>query len=103
MINSQKLFAIYLPTLIGGGAERVMLNLASGFVNRGYQVDRVLAQCEGAFVSQIPDSLNLVELNRVHVNKGRTILSLPSPVRYIRRERPIALLSGLHANIIATW
>jgi glycosyltransferase involved in cell wall biosynthesis len=103
MINSQKLLAIYLPTLIGGGAERVMLNLASGFVNRGYQVDLVLAQCEGAFVSQIPDSLNLVELNRVHVNKGRTILSLPSLVRYIRRERPIALLSGLHANIIAIW
>jgi len=99
----QKRLAIYLPTLIGGGAERVMLNLAIGFVNRGYQVDFVLAQCEGAFVSQLPDSLNLVELNPIHVKKGRTIMSLASLIRYIRRERPAALLSGLHANIVAIW
>ena len=44
MSNSQKRLAIYLPTLVEGGAERVLLNLAVGFVKRGYPVDFVLAR-----------------------------------------------------------
>jgi glycosyltransferase involved in cell wall biosynthesis len=101
--DTQKRIAIYMPTLVGGGAERVMLNLAVEFVKRGYPVDFVLAQLEGAFVTEFPPSVNLVELNPIHVKFGRSLLSIPALVRYIRRERPAALLTGLHANIIAIW
>ncbi len=103
MDNSQKLLTIYLPTLVGGGAERVMLNLAVGFVERGFPVDFVLAQCEGAFMSEFPQNVHLVELNPVKLKFGRSIFSLPALIRYIRRERPAALLTSLHANIIAIW
>ena len=103
MNNSQKRIAIYLPTLVEGGAERVMLNLAIGFVNRGYPVDFVLAQCEGAFMPEFPESVHLVELNPVRFTFGRSIFSLPALARYIRRERPAALLTGMYANIIAIW
>ncbi len=95
--------AIFLPNLVEGGAERVMMNLAVEFSKRGYPVDFVLAQCEGAFMSQFPASVNLVELNRVHFKFGRSVFSIPALVRYLRRARPAALLSGLHANIIAIW
>jgi glycosyltransferase involved in cell wall biosynthesis len=101
--NSQKRLAIYLPTLVGGGAERALLNLAVGFARQGYPIDFVLAQCEGAFMSQFPDSVRLVELNRVHLKAGRSVASLPLLVRYIRKERPRALITGLHANVIAIW
>jgi len=101
MTNMPRRLAIYLPTLVEGGAERIMLNLATGIVKRGYPVDFVLAQSEGAFMSQFPDSLHLVELNSIHVKFGRSLVSLPALVRYIRRERPAALLTGLQANIIA--
>lgn len=94
---------IYLPTLVGGGAERVMINLATGFMKRGVSVDFVLAQREGAFVSAFPNSVPLVELNHKQKKFGRSIVSLPALIRYIRRERPDALLTGLHANIIAIW
>jgi glycosyltransferase involved in cell wall biosynthesis len=99
----QKRLAIYLPTLVGGGAERALLNLAVGFARRGYPVDFVLAQCEGAFMSQFPDSIRLVELNHLHLKAGRSIASFPSLVRYLRKERPEALFTGLHANVIAIW
>ena len=103
MSDSQNRLAIYLPTLVEGGAERVLLNLAIGFTGRGYSVDFVLAQCEGSFMAQFPESVRLVELNHAHVRAGRSIVSLPGLVRYIRRERPDVLFTGLYANIIAIW
>ncbi len=103
MNHPQKRLAIYLPTLVGGGAERVLINLAVGFVRRGFPVDFVVAQCEGAFMGQFPDSVRLVELNSRHLKAGRSVASLPSLVRYMRQERPDALLTALHTNIIAIW
>ena len=45
----------------------------------------------------LPDDVRLIDLD-----SHRTATSLPKLVGYIRRERPIALLSTLaHANVIA--
>lgn len=103
MSSSDPRLAIFLPTLVSGGTERSLLNLAVGFVRRGYATDFILAQCEGSFMPQVPDIVRLVELNPRHVKAGRSILSLPYLVRYLRRERPAALFTALHANIIAVW
>jgi glycosyltransferase involved in cell wall biosynthesis len=100
---SQNRLAIYLPTLVGGGAERVFLNLAKGFVDHGYSVDFILAQREGTFMRQVPDCVRLIVLNPFRLKAGRSIFSLPALARYIRRERPLAMLTALHANIIAVW
>jgi len=95
--------AIFLPTLVGGGAERVMMNLAVGLEKRGHQVDFILAQREGAFSDDLPASVHQVELNQRHLRFGRSVLSLPALVKYLRKEKPEVLLTGLHANIIALW
>jgi len=90
---------IFLPSLRGGGAERVMVNLARGFVERGLQVDLVLAKAEGPYLSQVPQSVRVVDLRSKQV-----LYSLPGLVRYLRRERPKALLSAMdHANVVALW
>ena len=103
MSKFQKRLAIFLPALIEGGAERIMLNLAAGFAARGHAVDLVLAKAEGPYLSHVPPSVRLVELNLRKVSMFRTLTSLPALTRYLRKERPDALLSGLHANIIAVW
>jgi len=91
--------ALFSPSLHGGGAERVMVNLAHGFVERGLQVDLVLAKAEGPYLSQVPQSVWAVDLK-----SKRVLYSLPSLVRYLRRERPKALLSAIdHANVVALW
>lgn len=93
----QQRLAIFLPALHGGGAERTMLNLASGIAGRGYAVDLVLAKATGPFVSQVPKSVRLVDLDA-----RRTLTSLPKLVRYLRREQPEVILSALgRANITA--
>jgi len=43
--------ALFLPSLRGGGAERVMVNLVRGFAERGLRVDLVLAKAEGPYLT----------------------------------------------------
>jgi glycosyltransferase involved in cell wall biosynthesis len=97
MVVNERL-AFFLPGLYEGGAERTMLNLASGIASRGYSVDLVLARAEGPFMDEIPDLVRLIDLKA-----SRVLSSTLALVRYLRRERPIAMLSVLHANIIALW
>ena len=89
--------ALYLPNLDGGGAERMMVNLGSGFVARGVAVDLVLAAAKGPYLAQVPPPVEVVDLSSPGVMSG-----LPKLVRYLRRERPRTLLVTLnHAAVVA--
>jgi glycosyltransferase involved in cell wall biosynthesis len=91
--------AFYLPSLCGGGAERVMVNLAEGMIERGLPVDMVVAAAEGALLDRLPPGVRLVDLRA-----GRVIRSLPPLVGYLRRERPRAVIASMgHANLVALW
>ncbi|ADJ27610.1 glycosyltransferase [Nitrosococcus watsonii] len=96
-MKKNKRLALFLPSLHGGGAERIMLTLAGGFTERGLRVDLILANAEGPYLSQVPEAVRVVNLEA-----SRVIKSLSGLMRYLRRERPHALLSALdHANLIA--
>lgn len=91
--------AIYLPSLTGGGAERVMVTLANGFAARGYSVDLVLATASGPYLKNVSQGVRVVDLAA-----RRVLFSLPALARYLQRERPRAMLSALHhANVVAVW
>lgn len=96
-MNKQTQLAIYVPSLRGGGAERVMVTLANGFAERGYLVDLVLAKAEGPYMSEVAANVRVIDFNTRRVSA-----SLPALVRYLKREQPTAMLSALnHANVIA--
>jgi glycosyltransferase involved in cell wall biosynthesis len=100
--SNNRRIAIFLPGLYEGGAERVMLNLASGFLSKGYDIDLVLSQAEGPYMADIPEGVRLIELNKKHFSAQRTINSLPALIRYIRGERPVGMISSLNfANVVA--
>ena len=91
------LISIFLQNLYGGGAERMMLNLAGGIASEGFSVDLVLARAEGSLVAAVPRDVRLVDLAA-----RRTLTSITGLARYLRKERPAALLSALtHVNIAA--
>lgn len=90
--------SIFLPTLNGGGAERALMKLAGGIASRGYEVDLVLGHAQGPYLAEVSRLVRVVDLKA-----PRSLMSLPGLVRYLRRERPAALLSGLHTNVIALW
>ncbi len=91
--------ALYMQSFAGGGAERVMVNLASGLAARGLRVDLIVARAEGPYASSIMPGVRLVDLKC-----RRSLTSLPKLVLYLRREKPDALLSAMGAsNLIALW
>jgi glycosyltransferase involved in cell wall biosynthesis len=91
--------AFFLPSVRGGGAQRVIVNLIQGMTDRGLPVDLVLTAADGVFLSQLPPSVRLVDLRA-----RRLIRSLAPLTGYLRRERPRALVSSMsHANLIALW
>ena len=82
-----------------GGAQRAMLKLAGGLAERGYPVDLVLTQARGAFLAEVSPAVRVVDLGA-----PRVAASVPALVRYLRHERPVAMLSALdYVNIVALW
>jgi glycosyltransferase involved in cell wall biosynthesis len=98
MNPSKERLAIFLPGLYDGGAERTLLNLAEGIAAKGFSVDLVLARAEGPYMSEISNTVRVVDLKA-----PRVLMCLPALIRYLRSERPSAMLATLYANIVAVW
>ncbi len=91
--------AFFLPYMAGGGAERVCITLAEGFLQHGLEVDFVLARKTGSLLKNIPKGAGVVNLSA-----RRTVSALLPLAAYLRRERPFALIAAPdHANLVAIW
>jgi glycosyltransferase involved in cell wall biosynthesis len=89
--------AIFLPSLEGGGAERVIVDVANGIAARGHEVDLVLAKAAGPYLVDVAANVRVVDLGA-----RRTAASLVPLIAYLRSRRPEAMLSALHhANVVA--
>jgi glycosyltransferase involved in cell wall biosynthesis len=99
MVLTQQPYKVtfFLYSLEGGGAERVMANLACNFAKKGITIDMVLVRAKGPYLSQLPSEVRVVELKAAKTQK-----SLWDLVRYLRSERPSILISTMHyANEVA--
>lgn len=75
-----------------------MLVFGRELISRGYAVDLVLANLEGALRDIIPSKVRVVNLQ-----SPRMMRAIPKLVRYLKEARPRALYSTItHANIAAT-
>lgn len=89
--------AIFIPSLNGGGAERVMAHLANAIVARGYKLDLVLAKAQGPYLQELSPEVNVIDLKA-----SRVITSLLPLIQYLKNEKPFAMVSAIgHANIVA--
>lgn len=91
--------ALFMPNFAGGGAERVMINLAAGLADQGLEVDLVVARASGPLKNSVSPQVRVIDLG-----SASTIKSLPALVRYLKENQPKAILSALeHANVVAIW
>ncbi|MFQ5471138.1 MAG: glycosyltransferase [Gammaproteobacteria bacterium] len=80
-----------------GGVERMMVNLMTGFISKGFSIDLILAKAQGSFLEKIPPEVNIIKLGRSH-----TLTCLPGLIRYLKKNKPEALFVAKHrAGIVA--
>ncbi len=120
-----------MSSLSGGGVPHAMLNLAGVLAEEGYRVDLLVCHIHGAEVDRVvPPQVRLVALDRALPGQGRwyvlkadpaasrllirpvllpfksatKLCYLPALTRYLRQERPLALLSAMtYCNLVAIW
>jgi len=95
-----KKVALYIPSMSGGGAERVMLTLANALAEKDMiSIDLVLNKAEGLYLNDVSDKVNIVNLNTSRVLKSVIPLS-----RYLKQEKPDTILSAMnYVNVIAVF
>ncbi|MEZ5503506.1 MAG: hypothetical protein R3E50_12945, partial [Halioglobus sp.] len=91
--------AVLRPSLEGGGAERSMLNLATGFLARGRHVDLVLCQAKGAYLGDVPAEANLVELPATGGLRTRWTAAAGNPGDFFAPLRPVLLASKIAPEV----
>ncbi len=84
------MISILLPDLRGGGAERVMLDLAHEFQRAGRKVEIVLMRATGEFLDEARSAFTVVDLA---TPRARSVP--PALARYLRQHRPRALIAAM--------
>jgi glycosyltransferase involved in cell wall biosynthesis len=87
--------AIIIPSLSGGGAEKVMVNIIRNLDKDKFDVRLILIKKEGPYLKLIPDNVTLVDLK-----SDRVRYSIIKLVKQLNNFRPDVILSTLgHLNL----
>ena len=99
MTNRKLRIANFIPSLSGGGAERVVLNLCASFPRNEVQPILIAGSLTGPFANSIAADVEVVDLKCANIR--HTI----GPLRdYVRQANLDLLISHLsHANIATLW
>ena len=93
--------SIVLPSLKFGGAEKLHLNLAKDWLSKGFDVEFVLMQKEGEFLSLVPEEINVVTLEVVRLRN----IVFPL-IKYLKKTKPDYILVAmwpLTSYAIVAW
>lgn len=121
---------LFMPSLTGGGVERMQLHLAEAFAARGHEVDLVLTRVRGEHDRRIPERLAPIRLRRASAFAARraaaraagrqwpellqpvlgalsaswAVRYLPALAEYLAERQPDVLLSANSwPNLVALW
>ncbi len=98
-MSDKQRITFFLDALHGGGAEKAVVNLLKGLAETNkFDLDLVLATKEGPYLDLVPEEVRIVDLNT-----GRAVTATLPLTRYLRQNRPWALIGNMgHVNVVAT-
>ena len=92
----KKKLAIIIPSLNGGGAERVILNIINNIDKLKFDVRLILMKKEGVYLEMLPDNLEVIDLQCIHAR-----YSFLKLIKSINDYKPDTILSTLdYVNIL---
>lgn len=62
MNKTRKKILFLIPSLVGGGAERTLINLLQKIDYSIYDIDLAVVSCNGIYINQIPKEVNVIGL-----------------------------------------
>ena len=93
----QEHLAVFIPKLAGGGAEKIIIQIANSLAERGISIDFLVCSGDGVLTNKLAKNINLIELGT-----SRTIYSLVPLLKYLRTYKPETFLSFLnHTNLVS--
>lgn len=101
---TMKRITLILPDLIPGGAQRVFLNLAQEFINRGHIVEFVILTNQGSYMDSIPEGGRKVILCNRHykIRLVTYIIAFFRMCSYFNRNTGNCFLSSLTGTNLFT-
>lgn len=91
----KKKLAVVVPSLRGGGAEKVIINILRNIDKNKFDIKLILVKKEGPYVKLIPDDILVSDLN-----KERVRYSLLKLIKELNEFKPDIIFSTLgHLNI----
>jgi len=89
--------AVFVSFSGDGGVERMVVNLMEGLLGLGCRVDLLPIKTRSIYFGSVPADVRIIQLGSSH-----SLTSLMALVRYLRLERPTALLAAKNrANQVA--
>jgi len=92
--------ALVIPSLAGGGAERIVLRVAGGLAARGHRVDVVLFSPHVAYPAEMPEAARLVVLCGRAAWSRRRRSQMPAGAVWLPERAPPVRLLGLAAGLV---
>lgn len=90
---------IVTPSFVGGGAERIAVNLANCYAEQGYEVVLMAFKAAGPYMNQIDQSVRVIDLNsriRYGLFNLRKALKREQPTHILSVMRGVNILLGLY-------
>lgn len=91
-----KSICIFVPSLRGGGAEKIVVTIANFLASQNYNVDLVVLTDSGAFQCEVSSSVHIINLNRSR------LISAIIPLRkvLVTNKYDLVFSAMKHANIL---
>jgi len=90
------IISIFLPTLLIGGAEKSLVELANGLAGLGWRIQLLVMVKKGPLIDELKENVDLIDLECSSYSQAVFAL-----MRHYKKHRPMVILTSVYATGLA--